>query len=391
MPERRSSPRDRLLAAINCEAQKKAPLSFMLYKGLQMASRSYTDFIERQLALGLDPYVMLPPRPPTVVNDHYNLHGLPVSYSPEVRIEEWVEAMEGEATPILIKEYKTPAGTLRAEVRKTADWRWGEHVPFFDDYITPRSRKFLVTDAEDLAALRYLLVAPTEEEIAENARVSRPMIALARKHGLLVSGGWGVGADLLGWIFGLENMVYASVDRPDFLKAMLAMIAGWNQRRMDVLLAMDIDLYIKRAWYEICNFWSPRSFREFLFPILKADVDRAHATGAKFGYIVTSKTMPLLEQYIEAGVDVLIGADPLEWDLAKAKEILDGKVCLWGGVNGQLTMEQGSEAEVRMAVCNTMEAMGGRGFILSPVDNVRVDNATSRRNVMALIDAWQKY
>jgi hypothetical protein len=45
---------------------------------------------------------------------------------------------------------------------------------------------------------------------------SRPIQALARQYDLLVSGGWGVGADVPGWIFGLAEMVFASFDQPSY-------------------------------------------------------------------------------------------------------------------------------------------------------------------------------
>ena len=171
---------------------------------------------------------------------------------------------------------------------------------------------------------------------------------------------------------------------------MLQMIAEWNQHRMKVLLDLGIDLYIKRAWYETCHFWSPKSFREFIFPILKAEADLAHQAGAKFGYIVTSNTMPLLEQYAEAGVDVLMGVDPMEWDLAKTKEILKGKVCLWGGVNGQHTVEQGKPESVRAEVQTALKVLAPEGgFILSPVDNVREYTQISQKIIQALIDEWR--
>ena len=72
----------------------------------------------------------------------------------------------------------------------------------------------------------------------------------------------------------------------------------------------------------------------------------AHEHGARFGYIITSKAMPLLDLIAEAGVDVVIGVDPREWDLARTKAKIGDRVCLWGGVNGHLTVEQGSEEEV---------------------------------------------
>jgi uroporphyrinogen-III decarboxylase len=391
MSENKMSSRERMLAALNHQAADHTPCSFMLYKGLQITSRDYADFVERQIEMGLDAYVMLPPRPPVVVNDHYNLHGLDVSYDPQVEIEEWAERRDGEQWPILVKEYHTPAGSLRAEVQQTDDWRWGDHVPFLDDYIVSRSRKFLVTQPDDLDALRYLMIAPTGDEVVAFRAESQPILNLARQHDLLVTGGWGVGADMVGWIYGLENMIYASYSQPGFMHEMLDSIAEWNRARMMVLLDYGIDLYIKRAWYETTHFWSPEKFRELLFPILKADADLAHQAGTKFGYIVTSGCMPLLELYAEAGVDVLIGVDPMEWDMAAASEQLKGRVCLWGGVNGHLTVSEGSPDEVRAEARRALEVLApGEGFILSPVDNVREDTPRSRENVIALIDEWKR-
>lgn len=384
------SSRERLLAALEGRQPDHTPCSFMLYGGLKSHCADYAESIERQIALGLDAFVELPPRPPVVVNDHYNLHGLPVTYDTRVSVKEWIEHAASEEGPVMVKEYGTPAGALRVEVRQTDDWRWGDHVPFLDDYIVPRARRFPVNGPEDLAALRYLLTPPKDEEISAFRTEAAPVLELARRHGLLVTGGWGVGADLVGWVYGLERMVYAAFDQPNFLAAMLDLIATWNRARMEVVLSAGVDLYIKRAWYENCDFWSPRAWRRFILPILKADTDLAHAAGAKLGYIITSNCMPLLEGIAEAGVDAVIGVDPHAWDLAAAKRKLAGRVCLWGGVNGHLTVEQGTPEEVRAEVEEATRVLApGGGFILSPVDNVREDTARSRANVAALIDAWR--
>jgi hypothetical protein len=363
----------------------------MLYNGLKSTCRDYLEFLQKQIDLGLDTCVQLPPRPPVVVNDHYNLHGLPVSYHPAVEVREWKESVSGENAPILVKEYHTPGGVLRAEVRQTADWRWGNHVPFLDDYIIPRSRKFLVETDADLEALRYLLVGPTPGEIAAFQEEARPLLAFARENDLLVTGGWGAGVDLVGWIFGLENMVFAIYDRPAFLHRLLDIIAAWNRQRMEVVLNAGIDLFIKRAWYENCDFWSPSRYREFIAPVLQADAALAHARGAKFGYIITSNCMPLLPDIRAAGVDCILGVDPHCWNLEAAREKTGGQVTLWGGVNGHLTVENGAPEQVRAEVRRAMEALapGGR-FILSPVDNVREDSPTARQNVAALINEWQR-
>jgi len=383
--------RERMLAALECREPDHAPCSFMLYNALRDDSRDFADFIERQVALGLDAYVQLPPRPPVVENDYYNLHGLPVSYDTRVQVDEWVQRESGEDWPIMVKEYRTPAGTLRAEVRRTEDWPWGDHVPFLDDYLSPRSRRFIVSGPDDLPALRYLLLPPTEPEVADFHAQSAPAIELARRHGLLLAGGWGVGSDMFGWIYGLENLMLSMYDRPGFVHDLLDIIAQWNRKRMAVVLSAGVDLYIKRAWYENLDFFSPRFWREFIFPILKADVELAHTKGAKFGYLITSNVMPLLDMFVELGIDAVIGVDPAAWDLEETKRKLGGKVCIWGGVNGHLTVEHGTDEEVREGVRRAMEVLApGGGFVLSPVDNVREHTPLAEANTAVLLDEWRR-
>jgi hypothetical protein len=382
--------RQRMLAALSCQSPDHTPCAFMLFKGLQTRSRNYMEFLQAQLDLGLDTVVQIPSRDPNVVNDHYNLHGLSVSYDPQVRVTEWKENLSGVDVPILVKEYHTPSGTLRAEVRQTRDWPYGDHLPLFDDYIEPRSRKFLVESDRDLEPLRYLLVPPTEEENQQFRADSHPFLEFAQQEGLLVAGGWGVGADAIGWLSGLTNMIKLTRRQPEFIKSLLELIAGWNRARMQVVLSAGVDLYIKRAWYENCDFWTPTTWKEFIQPILAQDAAVAHEHGAKFGYILTSSAMPLIESIIEAGVDVLIGVDPLEYDLTRTAELSAGKLCLWGGVNGHLTVERGFPDQIIQEVQKSLDILGKQpGFILSPVDNIRELSPVIENNIQALITSWR--
>ena len=385
--------RERLIRAIDVKDVDITPCSFMLFKGLWEKSSSYLEFVQNQLALGLDAYLQIPPRNPGTINDHYNLHGLPVSFDDAVETTEWVEYIQPEinSDPMLIREYRTPGGVLTSRVRQTSDWPYGDHVPFLDDHLVPRSDKFLVEDEEDLDALSYLLVEPSLEEINAFYRDSAEAITYAREERILLAGGWGVGADLIGWIFGLNNMLFAVYDKPDFIKALLEMIGEWNRKRMEVILKAGVDLYIKRAWYENCDFWTPATYLEFIVPELEKDIRLAREYGTRFGYLITSNVMPLLGHFAELGLDVLIGVDPMGWDLVETKKKLDGKVCLWGGVNGHLTVEQGTPDQVREEVHRAKEVLSpGGGFILSPVDNVRTWTPIVEDNVHALLEEWQK-
>ena len=83
--------------------------------------------------------------------------------------------------------------------------------------------------------------------------------------------------------------------------------------------------------------------------------------------------------------------DPARSDTTEAKRRLAGQVALWGAVNGHLTVEAGSEADVRQEVPRAVEVLApAGGAILSPVDSVREDTPISRHNVQALIDEWRR-
>ena len=104
--------------------------------------------------------------------------------------------------------------------------------------------------------------------------------------------------------------------------------------------------------------------------------------------------MPLHDMLIQLGIDVLIGPDPVQGkatDLNSMGEQLRGSMCTWGGVNGFITVEEGTKADIDTAVRDAIEALGPDGFILSPVDNVRDPSDETWEKVLALIESWKKY
>ena len=396
MPDETSglSSRERMLAAIDRKMCDYVPCSFMIFVALERKSSGPLDFVRRQVELGLDPFVQIPARHPNRLCEHADLHSLPVRFDSRVEVREFCENRPGQRSVVLCKEYQTPAGTLRAEVSRSDDWPYGDHVPFLDDYIAPRSLKFVVERPDDLDPLKYLLTAPTDEDIADLRAYAARAKDLADRHGLLTTAGWGVGADMIAWLSGLQNAVYLCTDQPEFLHALIDTITAWNRRRMEVMLEAGVDLFIQRAWYETTDFWSPQAYREYLLEPLKGYAALAHSAGARFGYINTSSNVALLDCFVEAGVDVLIGVDPCAGegrDMSTIKQALAGKVALWGGVNGFLTVEMGSREDIDRAVERAIEVLApGGGFILGPVDNVRDESAQTRQNVLVFIEAWKR-
>ncbi|MBI2501751.1 MAG: hypothetical protein HYW07_00755 [Candidatus Latescibacteria bacterium] len=267
-------------------------------------------------------------------------------------------------------------------------------MPFMDDFLAPRCSRYLVQAREDLAALRHLLVPPTAADLETCRQAWAPGRRLARRHDLLLAGGWGVGGDALAWFCGLQQAVLMALDQSEFFAELLGLIAAWNRPRMQAYLDFGVDLFVRRGWYEGVDFWSPALFRRFFFPILREEVGLAHRAGARYGYILTSGSMPLHDQLLELGIDVLIGPDPVQGkgtDLARMAAQLRGRMCTWGGVNGFVTVELGTREEIDAAVRAAIETLGPGGFILSPVDNVRDPKDAVWEKVLSLIEAWKKY
>ncbi len=390
------SSKERMLGAVNFQEIDYIPCCFMIFRALRSQCKDQYEFIDRQLELGLDVRVNLP---------EFTLR-----FHPDVTIKDWKEYRNGEKYPLLQREYQTPEGKLSAVVKQVEDWPFGDHLPLFDDYVTPRSEKFLITEKSDLKKLKYLLLSPSDEEIRLFREESKMLKKYASDRGLLICGGWnswlsrkddeihgtdyGVqGIDTLMWLCGAESPLYWAYDKPDFLEELIEIIAVWNRKRMEIYLDEGIDVLTKRAWYESTEFWSPALYKRFIAPVLKKDVELTHQAGAKFGYIITSAVMPLLNEFIDTKIDIMIGVDPVQGkgtDLEVLKEKLTENICLWGGVSGPMTIEEGTENEVGNAVENAVNILSKNGgFILSPVDNVREDTELTWKNVKVFIGTWK--
>ncbi|MFB3892951.1 MAG: uroporphyrinogen decarboxylase family protein [Phycisphaerae bacterium] len=385
--------RERMLTAISGGRPDRVPLSFMIFNALRARTAGWRDYVDTGTAMGLDMVVDLGANGPAGSADTSDLPGPPIHFAPGVTIRERREVVPGRQYPLLHKEYVTPAGTLSCTVNQTDDWPYGDHVGFFNDYIEPRAERFPINSPGDLEALKYLLVEPTAGDIRRCREAWREPKQFAADRGLLLSAGWGVAGDALAWLFGLTRAIYTAVDEPDFLTAILDVIGAWNRRRMEIALEAGVDMYIRRGWYEGTSFWSPDLYRRFLLPGLKREAALAHQAGAKFGYIMTVGSLQFVEMLIEAGVDVVIGVEDVQdhgMDYRKLKAAAAGKMGLWGGVNGFVTIEEGGDAGIVAATKKALAQLGPDGFILSPVDNIRVYSNEVWRKTMLFVETWRK-
>jgi uroporphyrinogen-III decarboxylase len=392
--------RERMLAALAGEQPDHTPCSFMLYLSLMKQCRTDAEYVERQVAMGLDAFVHV-----GHLNADLHRYG---GLHPDVTWREWTEQQEG--VTYFCRRIDTPAGPLTSRIRQREGWPTTDEFPLYDDLLTPRMEEALVDPERDLAKVKYLFGPLKDDDVRALAAEAKEAGRQAQALGLLQVGGWkgrvrpglhvepGVmGCDAMAWLSDMEGIMALGVLRPDVVAEYARIIHEWNMRQLEVYLDRTAaELIVRRGWYETTEFWTPAGFRAIIAPTLRREAALVHQAGRRFGYIITSAFLPLLDDILDAGVDVLIGLDPAEGKgtrLAEIKERFRGRHrALWGGVSGAITVEMGTEEETEEAVRTALRTLGaGGGFILSPVDNIREDTEKARRNTRRFIETWQRY
>ena len=375
--------RERLLCAMHRAEPDHVPLwNLWRNRDLPFAYRDQVERAEQVLALGLDDTLLL--QPPLGKTEHFDANraaGIAVHCRPGADAD----------GPILLKEYDTPEGPLRQIVRRTDDWPYGEDVRLFSDHNVSRSLRFPVVDEMDLARLRYVLAEPSRAQLGEFRERAAMLRAEARRLGVVLEGGWTALGDAALWLLGTEGLLYGQMDRPRLVGDLLDIVCAWELRRLALLLDEGVDVVVHSAWYESTDFWTVGNFRQLLMPRLAQLVDATHQAGALFSYIVTTSWAGLVDSLLELGIDSIVGVDPVQGkaSLAQTKERLGGRVCLWGGVNGALTLGRGTPSDVERATEEAIRILApGGGYVLYAVDQLVAETPWS--NVEAMIGTWRR-
>lgn len=189
---------------------------------------------------------------------------------------------------------------------------------------------------------------------------------------------------------GIENLLVDFLAEPEMAEFILDRFTefylGYFDRmldaaggRIDILRQAD-DLGTQQALL-----FSPELFRRYFKPRIARFADLAHSHGAKFMFHSCGAIVPLIDDLIEAGVDIL---DPLQalaegMDPAVLKRDFGGRICLHGGVDTQYLLPKGSPDQVRAEVRRRAVILGeGGGFILAPCHVLQLDVPTA--NVLAM-------
>lgn len=198
---------------------------------------------------------------------------------------------------------------------------------------------------------------------------------------------------------GLENFLLNMGLHPDFAVALLKK----NAECCKVLMAAFLDqlgdnVDIIKIGDDLGTqqslMISPKMYRAMLKPI-HADFIRfiKQRTRAKVFFHTDGDVEPLIEDFIEIGVDIL---NPIQTsagkmsDLASLKAKYGDRIVFCGAVDTHRVLPFGTPDEVRQEVKRVIQALGpGGGFMLGSVHTVMDD--VPAQNVLAMVDAVQEY
>jgi uroporphyrinogen decarboxylase len=179
---------------------------------------------------------------------------------------------------------------------------------------------------------------------------------------------------------GLERMLFALTDNPDFVEALMDRTLGFLLRMHGAYLdAAGPYLDLVTLWddygVQSTSLISPARWRSLVKPRLAELIAMIRSkTNASIGIHSCGSIVSLLDDLVEIGIQVInpVQVSARNMSLAELKKRYRDRLIFWGGIDTQSLLPNGSSADIRQAVRDTVNLMApGGGFILAAVHNIQ--------------------
>jgi len=196
--------------------------------------------------------------------------------------------------------------------------------------------------------------------------------------------------DLLGY----ENALIALITEQEYFEKFLNRVIEYN-RTLAEIAYKKFNLNILATTDDIASssglIFNPKIFFNFLGPKFREVIQGFKDIGYYCIKHCDGNIMPILEYWIDCGIDCIDPIDPLAgMDLALIKKEYGQRVCIKGNVDCTKALVYGTEKEVEEEVKNCLhEAAYGGGYILSSSNTIH--SGVKPENYVAMIKALRKY
>jgi len=138
---------------------------------------------------------------------------------------------------------------------------------------------------------------------------------------------------------------------------------------------------------------NPEMWRDWVFPLMRDAIAAARRIKPDIlvFYHSDGNVEPLIEGFIEAGVDILNPIQPECMDIFALKAKYGDRLAFHGGIGVQTVMPFGTPQQVRDTVCRTIEGMSanGGGYLCSTAHMIRPEVPWA--NVVAFVETVKEY
>ncbi len=175
-------------------------------------------------------------------------------------------------------------------------------------------------------------------------------------------------------LYGIENLIYATVDDPEWVHAFLSVLYQRKLTYVRSLRGANYDLIEHGGGDASSTVISPKIFDAFVAPYDAPLIAAAHDAGQRIVYHTCGGMMPFLERLADMGPDAMETFTPPgmggDTKLAEAKKRIGSKVCMIGGFDQFHYFQGCTPEETRAAVRRCFAEAGTEGgYILSPSDH----------------------
>lgn len=237
---------------------------------------------------------------------------------------------------------------------------------------------------------KFKMPDPSLPERYESVKTA---LRLAGEHGMGVVGNVR-GPFSAAWLmFGMEDFSYLLYDEPETVHSVLTAMADFviegGLRMAD--LGVDGIIFADDYGSNTQPMMSLPHFRQFIAPQIKRMADAFHKKGVPIIMHSDGCINPLVPDCMAAGID---GIHPLQrnagMDIAQIKRDHGKQVCIFGNIDNNHLLVEGTPAEVEAQVkeCISIAAPGG-GYCLGSDHSIHDD--IPNENVFAIYEAGRKY
>ncbi len=199
------------------------------------------------------------------------------------------------------------------------------------------------------------------------------------------------------FLCGFERLLTDLVGDPEFVSALLNKLLEINiagtARFLDIV---GPYIHVFRSADDLASqnspLMSPETYRAIIKPVYKKYYDFVRTkTEAKIFYHTDGNIIPLMEDLIDVGVDVL---NPIQVsaliETAELKARYGSRVVFWGAIDSQKVLPLGSIDDVRAEVRRRIHDLApGGGYVLASVHNMQPD--IPPQNMLAMADACREF